>query len=60
MEAVHVELPDKRGHVGVLVVVGQQGAGELALIPDPERGPVLCPANVVIWKSCLNIFFEKV
>ena len=48
MEAVHVELADEGGHVGVLVVVGQQRTGKLTLISDPERAPVLCPANVVI------------
>ena len=34
VEVVHVELAYKGGHVGVLVVVGQQGAGELGLVLD--------------------------
>ena len=29
VKAVHVELPDEGGHVGVLVVVGEQGPGKL-------------------------------
>ena len=33
MEAVHVELPDEGGHVGVLVVVGEHLLGELELVP---------------------------
>ena len=48
MEAVHVELPDEGGHVGVFVVVGQQTGGELGLVSDTEGGPVLCPADVVV------------
>ena len=48
VEAVHIELPDEGGHVGMFVVVGQQTAGELRLVSDPERGAVLCPADVVI------------
>ena len=48
MEAVHVELPDEGGHVGVFVVVGQQTGGELGLVSDTKRGPVLCPADVVV------------
>ena len=48
MEAVHVELPDEGGHVGMFVVVGQETAGKLGLVSDPERSPVLCPADVVI------------
>ena len=48
VEAVHVELPDEGGHVGMFVVVGQQAAGKLRLVSDPERGPVFCPADVVI------------
>ena len=48
MESVHVELPDERGHVGMFVVVGQETAGKLGLVSDPERSPVLCPADVVI------------
>ena len=49
MEAVHVELPDKGGHVGVLVVVRQQGLGKLSLIPY-NKGLALWlrPANQVI------------
>ena len=48
VEAVHVELSDEGGHVGMFVVVGQQAAGKLRLVSDPERGSVLCPADVVI------------
>ena len=36
MEAVHVELPDERGHVGMFVVVGQETAGELGLVSNTE------------------------
>ena len=35
VETVHVELSDEGGHVGVFVVVRQQGAGELRLVLDP-------------------------
>ena len=48
MEAVHVELPDKGGHVGVLVVVGQHCFGELALVLNDERVSVLTPGNQII------------
>ena len=51
VEAVHVELPDEGGHVGMFVVVGQQAAGELRLVSDPERSAVVCPADVVIYQA---------
>ena len=34
VEAVHVELPDEGGHVGVLVVVGQHLFRELKVVPE--------------------------
>ena len=49
VEAVHIELPDEGGHVGMFVVVGQQTAGELRLVSDPERSAIVCPADVVIY-----------
>ena len=48
VEAVHVELSDEGGHVGMFVVVGQETARELRLVSDTERGAILCPADVVI------------
>ena len=51
VEAVHIELPDEGGHVGMFVVVGQQTAGELRLVSDPERSAIVCPADVVIYQT---------
>ena len=48
MEAIHVELSDEGGHVGMFVVVRKQGAGELGLVLDPEGAPVLCPADELV------------
>ena len=48
MEAVHIELPDEGGHVGMFVVVRQETAGELGLVSDPERSSILCPADVIV------------
>ena len=41
VEVVHVELAYEGGHVGVLVVEGQQGAGELGLVLDQEGAPFI-------------------
>jgi len=38
MKVVHVQLAYKGGHVGVFVVVGEHGAGELGLVLDQEGG----------------------
>ena len=48
VEAVHVELPDEGGHVGVLVVVRQHGLGEFALVLDYKRIPVLTPGDQIV------------
>ena len=48
VEAVHVELSDEGGHVGMFVVVGQQAARKLRLVSDPEGSAIVCPADVVI------------
>ena len=45
MEAVHVELPDEGGHVGVFVVVRQHGLGELGRVLDDEGVPSIRPGN---------------
>ena len=50
MKAVHVELPDEGCHVGVFVVVGQEGAGELGLVTDSEGAAVFCPANILVYE----------
>ena len=51
VEAVHVELSDEGGHVGMFVVVGQEAAGKLRLVSDTERSSILCPADVVIYQA---------
>ena len=48
VETIHIELSDEGGHVGVFVVVGQDCAGELRLVSDPEGAPVLAPADVLV------------
>ena len=48
VEVVHVELPDKRGHVGVLVVVRQHGLSEFTLVLDYKRIPVLTPGDQIV------------
>ena len=48
VEVVHVQLPDEGGHVGVFVVVGQQGLGELGLVLYDEGLPFVRPTNQVI------------
>ena len=47
-EAIHVELSDEGGHVGVLVVVRQHGLGELALVLDDEGAAVVAPGDQVV------------
>ena len=43
VETIHVELSDEGGHVGVLVVVRQQGAGKLWLILYTKGVSFFCP-----------------
>ena len=43
MEAVHVELPDEGGHVGVFVVVRQHRLRELRLVLDDKGVSALSP-----------------
>ena len=56
VEVVHVELAYKGGHVGVLVVVGQHGAGELGLVFDSEGASFFCPADQMSWEW--NLYFK--
>ena len=49
VEVVHVQLADEGGHVGVFVVVRQQGLGELGLILYNEGFPFDRPTNQMIW-----------
>ena len=48
VEVVHVQLADEGGHVGVFVVVRQQGLGELRLVLYNEGFPLARPANEMI------------
>ena len=48
VEVVHVELADEGGHVGVLVVVGQHGFSEFALVLYDKRASVLTPGNQIV------------
>ena len=43
VESVHVELADKRGHVGVFVVIRQHRLRELGLVLDDEGVSALSP-----------------
>ena len=36
MKAIHVELSDEGGHIGMFVIVGQEAAGKLGLVADTK------------------------
>ena len=51
VEAVHVQLPDEGGEVGMLVEAGKNGSRELLLVEDQEGFTVRSPiyeAGVVV------------
>ena len=61
-EAVHVELPDKGCHVGVLVIIWEEGLGEVCLVLDQEGRSSLSPGYQVVWNiiSDVNIRIHEI
>lgn len=70
MEVIHVELEskreylsNKRGDVGVLEVVGEEGVGEAGFILDDKGGSFLIPrygAPILLLFQHIPCFFYKV
>lgn len=53
-EAVHVELPDEGGKVGMLEISGQDGVGEPLWVEDEETDSIEVPVEDVAERLILS------